>query len=299
MKTTLGLTVCLLLAFALVITAMTACKKQHAITDAAAKEAFALVVSVSDAEADWVFDDIFNNVLGVNTEVGPGGIGIFSRATGDGNGVAGIDSAACFLVTVLPLDAALRFPLQVTINFGQGCTGKDGRIRKGKINIVYTGNIGNAGNEATATFDGYLVDNIKVEGSLKIVNTSTLLRTSYTTRVDNARLHRGNGDFIQWNSEKTISQVAGMLTPQISTDDVFNLSGQSNGSAQLNGKYVQWATAITAPLVKRFTCPWIVKGSLLLKKGNTGVAVLDYGSGNCDNKAGFTLNGTAREITLH
>jgi hypothetical protein len=302
-----------LVALALVMpVAFSACKKADEGTGTAAKEEYARMVSVSDAEADWVFDDLFNNVLGVNAEVGLGGLGIFGRvnmseaqpayaeaSVGEGNRVVGVDSAACFLVNIVQLNLSTRFPLQITVDFGLGCPGKDGRIRKGKIKIVYTGNISNAGNSATTTFDSYFVDNIKVEGTLKIANNSTLTKKIYTSLVTNARLTKGNGNFIQWNSEKTISQVEGMLTPLINLDDVFNLSGQSNGSAQLNGRFFQWSTAITAPLVKKFTCPWIVKGSISLKKGTSEVAVLDYGAGNCDNKASFTLNGAAHEITLH
>jgi hypothetical protein len=52
-------------------------------------------------------------------------------------------------------------------------------------------------------------------------------------------------------------------------------------------------------LVKRFNCPRIVRGTIELRKGNTAIAVLDYGSGVCDNKATFTVNGTVYEITLH
>jgi hypothetical protein len=293
----------LLVALALVMpVVLSACKKADEGTGPAAKEEYAGMVAVSDAEADWVFDDLFNNVLGVNSEVGLGGLGIFGRVNmsdGAGNRVVGADSAACFLINILELNLSTRFPLQITVDFGLGCPGKDGRIRKGKIKIVYTGNIGNAGNSATTTFDSYFVDNIKVEGTLKITNNSSLTRKSYTSLVTNARLTKGNGNFIQWNSEKTISQVEGMLTPLINLDDVFNLSGQSSGSAQQNDRFFQWSTAITAPLVKKFTCPWIVKGAISLKKGTSEVAVLDYGAGNCDNKASFTLNGAAHEITLH
>jgi hypothetical protein len=80
---------------------------------------------------------------------------------------------------------------------------------------------------------------------------------------------------------------------------MYSITGQSGGAVQIDGKYFQWSTAITTPLTKKFSCPWISRGTLSLKKGNDAVAVLDYGLGTCDNKASFSVNGKVQEITLH
>lgn len=281
----------------------TACKKQDDdSTGTAGKEEFATAASTSDATAEEVFDDVFNNVMGVSPEVAIGGTGVFGRvdvSAGATNRVEGVDSATCYILTTTQLSPATRFPLQIVIDFGSGCTGRDGRTRKGKITIVYTGHLFYTGNSATATFSGFYLDNIKVEGAYKLTNTGTPDKKSYTTQVSNAKLSDTNGDYIQWDSQKTITQVEGGATPQIAIDDAYNITGQASGEAQVGGKYFQWSTAITAPLTKRFTCRWIAKGTLSLKKGSDAVAVLDYGQGICDNKATFTVNGVDHEITLH
>ena len=278
------------------------CKKQDDdSTGSSGKEEFATITSQSDAAAEVVFDDVFNNVMGVSSEVGIGGTGVFGRvnvSSGNNNRVEGVDSTTCYIVTTKQL-SALRFPLQITIDFGSGCTGRDGRTRKGKIIVVYTGHLFIPGNSATTSFDGYYLDDIKVEGMHKLTNTGTTDKKSYTTQVINAKLSQSNGNYIQWNSEKTVSQIEGGATPLLGLDDAYNITGQAGGSVQIDGKYFQWSTAITAPLTKRFTCRWIAKGTLSLKKGSDAVAVLDYGSGSCDNKATFTVNGVVHEITLH
>jgi hypothetical protein len=281
-----------------------ACKKQDDNSGSTAgKEEFASASAESDAAAEVVFDDVFNNVMGVSSEVGIGGTGVFGRVDvssgASGNRVEGVDSTACYTVTTSQLSTSNRFPLQITIDFGIGCTGRDGRTRKGKIIVVYTGHLIISGNSASATFAGYYLDNIKVEGTHKLTNTGTPDKKSYTTQVINAKLSGSNGNYIQWNSEKTVTQIEGGITPLIAIDDAYNITGQANGSASLGNKYFQWSTAITAPLTKRFTCRWISKGLLSLKKGNDAVAVLDYGSGSCDNKASFTVNAVVHEITLH
>jgi hypothetical protein len=275
------------------------CKKQDDdSTGSSGKEEFATATSESDAAAEVVFDDVFNNVMGVSSEVGIGGTGVFGRVDVSSGRVEGVDTTSCYIVTTKQL-SAIRFPLQITIDFGTGCTDRFGRTRKGKIIVVYTGHLFIPGNSATTSFDGYYLDDIKVEGSHKLTNTGTTDKKSYTTQVINAKLSQSNGNYIQWNSEKTIAQIEGGATPLIAIDDAYNITGQAGGSVQMDGKYFQWSTAITAPLTKRFTCRWIAKGTLSLKKGSDAVAVLDYGSGSCDNKATFTVNGVVHEITLH
>jgi hypothetical protein len=278
---------------------LSACKKQDDESGTAGKEEFALAASESDATAEEVFDDVFNNVMGVSTEVGIGGTGVFGRMDVSTGRIDGVDSTSCYTVAIKQLNPATRFPLQITIDFGNGCTAKDGRTRKGRITVVYTGSLVISGNSATTVFDNYYLDNIKVEGTHKLTNTGTLDKKSYTTQVINAKLSQSTGNYIQWNSEKTVTQIEGGSTPLIALDDAYNVTGSAGGSVQLNGKYFQWSTAITAPLLKRFICPWIAKGTISLSKGGDAVAVLDYGSGTCDNKGSFTVNGSIHEITLH
>lgn len=279
-----------------------ACKKNDDASSTAGKEEFATTASQSDAAAELVFDDVFNNMMGVSTEVGIGGTGVFGRAdvsSGSTNRLEGVDSTTCYTLITKQLNTATRFPLQITIDFGAGCTDRYGRTRKGKIIIVYTGHLAISGNSATTTFDGYSLENVKVEGTYKLSNTGTIDKKSYTTQVINAKLSQSNGNYIQWNSEKTVAQIEGGSTPLIGLDDVFSITGKAGGAVLIDGKYFQWSTAITAPLTKRYICRWISRGTLSLMKGNDAVAVLDYGSGTCDNKASFSVNGQVHEITLH
>lgn len=300
MKTTSPLTG-LLVAIMTTGLLFSSCKKNDDSSGTAGKTEFATMSAQSDAAAEMVFEDVFDNTMGVSAEVGIGGTGVFGRvavAPGSTGRVEGVDSTACYSVVTKQL-STLRFPLQITIDFGGSCTARDGRTRKGKIIIVYTGHLAIPGNSASATFDGYSLDNVKVEGTHKLTNTGTTDKKSYTTQVINAKLSQANGNYVLWNSEKTVAQVEGGATLLIGLDDVYSITGQSSGSVQIDSKYFQWSTAITTPLTKKFSCRWISRGTLSLKKGNDAVAVLDYGSGTCDNKASFTVNGQVQEITLH
>ena len=292
-------------AFFLTIIFIASCKKEDENITPQQKQEFALATSQADAEAELVFDDLFDNALGVSDEVGIGGTGVFgSLKPSSNNGTEAIsqvnrvDSNACFIVTTTQIGGT-RFPLQVTLDFGDGCLGRDGRTRKGKIIINYTGRLLVPGNSASVSFDGYSVNDIQVSGSYKITNTGTAGVRSFTIAVSKAKLAKPNGNYTEWNCTRTVTQVAGELTPLIALDDVFSVSGEANGTVKRGDKLYQWSTRITESLVKRFNCPRIVRGTIELRKGNTTNVVLDYGTGVCDNKATFTVNGTVYEITLH
>jgi hypothetical protein len=303
MKTKRNLTK-VLTATALITAALfAACKKddgQSSSMTQAEQQEFATNSSQSDAENDAVFDDVFNNVVGVNSEVGVGGTGIFARsAMPPVNGKeTGEDSTAGFIVSVTQISEASRFPLKVVIDFGAGWTGKDGRIRKGKIIIVYSGRLILPGSSAATTFDGYYLDSIHVEGTHKATNTSTQDKRSFSIEVTGAKLSKPNGNYSTWNSQKTITQSAGLTTPLDLSDDVFAVTGKGDGSVKKGDKAYQWSAAITEPLVKKFTCRWISKGSITIQHNTTIVGVLDYGTGQCDRKATLTVNGVVIEITL-
>jgi hypothetical protein len=58
-----------------------------------------------------------------------------------------------------------------------------------------------------------------------------------------------------------------------------------------------WSSVILDPLIKKFTCRWIVKGTKRITRNNH-LGILDYGNGDCDNQAVLTINGVAHTITL-
>ena len=298
----------LLLSFFLIISG---CKKDKSEMTPAEAEQFGRVTSESDAEAEIIFDDVFDNVMGVNTDVGVGGTGIFGRAN-IGNDIGGRDEIiggadntdtipACVTVTVTRLNPPAPFPVKVVIDFGNGCTGRDGRLRKGKIITVYTGRLVVPGSVAETTFENYFVNGVKVEGIHRVANQSTNQQWIFNITVRNGKLTKPNGNYTQWSSTKTITQIEGNATPILPLDDVFSIKGESNGTIKRDSALYQWAarTLPDAPLIKRFACRWIVKGKIAIRRTNSDVAVIDYGNGQCDNKAHITINGVTFEITLH
>ncbi|MDF2187307.1 hypothetical protein [Paraflavitalea sp. CAU 1676] len=279
----------------------TGCKKDdNSSTNQAEQQEIATNSSQADAESEAVFDDVLNNVLGVNSDVAIGGTGVFARtASAPSNGKEnGTEDTPCFTVSTVKLNGSNAFPLQVTVDFGAGCTGIDGRVRKGKMIIVYSGRLILPGNTATTTFDGFYLDSFKVEGTHKVTNASTQEKLSLTIDITNAKLAKPNGNYSTWSSTKTITQTGGQLTPLVLADDVFSVTGQATGTLVKANKTFNWQTAITSPLIKKFACPRISQGTITISHNNSQIGVLDYGTGQCDRKATLTVNGVIFEISL-
>ena len=284
------------------------CQKENSQSGELESQA-SIASSEADSEAEMVFNQVFDDVIGVNDEVGMAGTGIFGKsAPGDpigNNTTARPDSTRCFTVTVTHLTSA-PFPVRIVIDFGTtGCLGRDGRVRKGKVIIEYTNRLIFPGAIATTTFDGHYVDDIKVEGTHKITNTSTVnVNRQFTVDVINAKLSKPNGNFTQWNSQKVITQFEGLSTPNLPFDDIFKIEGSSSGNAKRGNLLVAWQSSITVPLIKRFNCRWIVQGRVRTVRVNNNttspwVAILDFGTGTCDNQATITINGVTHQISLH
>ena len=120
--------------------------------------------SVADAESEVIFNEVFDNVMGVSNDVGMAGVGVFGQmSVGSIGDVARID--ACPLVTKTHLSTQNTFPITIVMDFGTGCTGRDGRTRSGKIITTYTNRLIYPGAKATTTFKDYKVDSFVVEGT--------------------------------------------------------------------------------------------------------------------------------------
>lgn len=264
--------------------------------------------SQADAESEFIFNEVFDNVMGVNNDVGMAGVGVFGQMNpGTSGEMARVNS--CPTVTIAHMNGLDPFPLKVIMDFGTGCTARDGRFRAGKIIAVYTNRLIYPGAKATTTFENYQVDSIKVQGTHVITNMSvattpnTGLTHTWKVVVEGAKLTKPNGNYEEWNSTKMITQVEGMITMLVPQDDIYKIEGNANGKVKKGDLLIAWKAEILEPLIKKFTCKWIVKGVLKVVRLNLSstskwVAVLNYGDGYCDKKAIATINGMAHEITL-
>lgn len=283
---------------------MIACKKEHSDSLSPAEEEQAVNYSTqSETENEVVFNDIFDNVIGVNNEVGIGGTGIFGRVAANGR-ETNLDSLpSCTLVSITLLNAPARFPMKIIIDFGSGCIGRDGHTRSGKIITEYSGKLTQPGSAATTRFEDFKFDSISVQGTHKITNSTTAgsNQRQFTIDITDARLSKPNGNYSLWTSHRVITQIEGNGTPFLPKDDIFKVTGNAHGKVKHGDLIYAWKSEITEPLIKKFTCRWISKGIVKVKRENANTqweATLNYGQGDCDFLAILTINGSSRQIQL-
>jgi hypothetical protein len=290
-----------ILSFFFSLLMIVSCSKEKSLTASDSQEEQVSSASgESSAEAENTFAETFDDVMGVSNEVGVAGSGVFY-----GRPDTLTPTARCFTVTITHPNNT-PFPVHVVTDFGtSGCLGPDGHIRRGKIISDYSNRLIYPGAVATTTFDGFYVDSVHVEGTHKISNIS-IGSTSRIFRVEviNGKLTKPGGNYIEWNSTKTITQIEGLFTSD-PRDDVFKIEGSASGFVKRGNLLVHWESTITEPLIRRVTCRWIVKGRIRTMRINLPnpnnspwVAVLDFGTGGCDNQATITINGITHQITL-
>lgn len=286
---------------------MIGCKKENSGSlSPAEEEQAANYSSESETENEVVFNDVFDNVMGVNTDVGIGGTGIFGRVAANGRETGTDSLPSCTTVTITFLNAPAKFPVKIVIDFGvNGCLGRDGHMRYGKIITEYSGRLLEPGNSATTRFDGFKFDSISVQGTHKITNTTTAgsNQRQFTIDIVDAKLTKPNGNYSLWSSQRVITQVEGNGTPLYPLDDIFKITGSAHGQVKHGDLIYAWRSEITEPLVKKFTCPWISKGVIKVRRetlssNSQWVATLDYGTGDCDFLATLSINGVTKQIKL-
>ena len=278
----------------------TSCKKENSTVntteDSPAEVAATVNTTTEEAQTEEQFDDVFNITASISAEDAGEDLGFNTNVSvlAETGVRLSPTTTRCYTVTVVPQQPGV-FPKTVTIDFGNGCLGRDGKYRKGKIVSIYTKRLLVPGAIVSTTFVEYHVDSFKIEGTHITKNTSTSnMQGLKVTVIDGKITNTNNGNWRKWYSTKDILQIAGNGTPNFPLDDIYKIEGGARGS---NSFGHNWASTIIEPLIKRFTCRWIVKGTVRIVRDGRE-ALLDFGNGDCDNDAIIYINGVPHPIKL-
>lgn len=185
-----------------------------------------------------------------------------------------------------------QLPVTFQIDYGTlGCVGADGVYRTGKINITTSKKWSNFNNKVTVDLVNYKANTITYSGQLIITKTNSL---TITTQVINGHCTDGTWT-IDYEGTKTLTQTAGQTTPNTEADDIYSITGNSSGK---NREGRTFTTSIINPLVKKSNCKYITSGSLELTPDGFKTRTVDFGTGNCDDDATYTVNGQTISFKL-
>jgi hypothetical protein len=246
-----------------------ACKKETVISEDPSTASSAISTSAND---DNIADAVFMDLKEVTDQTG-------LEAT-----LKGIDSTKypCAKITT-SVDTLLK-SIIATVDFGsENCLCKDGKYRRGKIQVKITGNKNIIGSSIVYTVQDYFVNNNGVSGTktLTVVDDH-----SFRIVVVNGKVTKADGGVITWNTDRTRTMTAGYDTKDNFSDDVFAISGTSSGINAAGNAYK--FTTITS-IVKANACHWITSGKLKIERTGKLDAVVDYGDGTCDSLATVTV----------
>ena len=277
--------------------AIFSCKKESSSSPSTAtvSEEDAKTYSSESMEADGSYDDIQDIGMTAADEEGLASAG---KSGLEGRGFLfahlRLRIGQCADITVSPNDST--YPKTVTIDFGNGCVGLDGKFRKGKMVLHFTGPIRHSGSVLTITLVDFKLNRASIEGTKVITNLSENGNIKFSAQVVGGKVTYPNGRGYTYEKFKYVKQIAGGATDELN-DDIYSIEGESKTTFK-NGVVIVLKT--TDALIKKLNCPWISDGKLKIKVNNFELA-LNYGypnNGDCDNKALLTWNGTVNQQVI-
>jgi len=192
----------------------------------------------------------------------------------------------------------------ITIDFGSnGIVGKNGKIRKGKIIIKFSGGYKVIGSAVTQTFENFYVNGKKIEGTRSVTYKGDTNGMPMWTIQSDLTITKTDGKKVTWSSTRTRIMSAGSSTPLNWYDDEYTISGLASGVTSNGDTY---SMTIGKPLLIKVSfspptvCKYIIDGTITYTRGSR-TAILDYGYGgttSCDNQAELNYNGNKYVITL-
>lgn len=187
-------------------------------------------------------------------------------------------------------------PHLMTIDFGTSCTGKDGKVRSGKI-LVSATSFKVLPSVRTKTFQDFMVDGRKIEGTvIKSIQKDVTVHTRTATLKENITLiNTAKGDTVKRTSEITRLYKRNVLTDK--TDDQTLTWGTVNNTRS-NGAFNTKTILEATPLLFEASCKHIVSGIASFENSKGKTWSINYGDGSCDDKATMTVNGESKEITI-
>lgn len=186
-------------------------------------------------------------------------------------------------------------PQVMTINFGTSCTGKDGKVRSGKI-IVTSPSFNTFPSVRTKSFDNFVVDGKKIEGSI--------VKTISKDQVNNIRTAKFQENItITFPDNEGIATRIANLTRQYQRNTLNPADNQvvSWGTVEytrVSGVKVTKVIDAGTPLVFKVSCHHIVSGIVKISTSNNKNWTIDYGNGTCDDLATLTIGGKSKEIHI-
>ena len=188
----------------------------------------------------------------------------------------------------------------LTIYFGSTNCLHNGKLRRGEINVTFTGNYRDSLAVITTTLANYHVNNKLIQGERVVTNQGRNNSGNmwFTIEVNNASITTDNGT-INWQSNSIREWVNGQNTYNID-DDRYQITGSASGNG-VNGN--PFTMTILDPLNVDLGC--LSSSSCIIKSGTAKISpsgyadrIINYGDSLCDCNVDVIINGTTYPLVI-
>lgn len=246
-------------------------------------------IAEDDAIATDMFEDVFSEVEDAMA---------FMEDNIYNDGLKSAAEVTCKTITVERPNDSTFWPRTVTIDYGEGCIGPNGRSRSGKIIVVVNRKYIHEDYYRTVTFDNFYIDDHKIEGQKSVSNEGKNDNGNiyFVVNLSGGKVITPEGKEITKEFNRVREWVAGSETPRLRWDDEYMITGESEG---VNRNGVAYTRTIIEPLHVAKNCRWVKSGSIQIEAEERETAILDYGDGTCDRFATVTVGDKSWTIRLH
>jgi hypothetical protein len=190
-------------------------------------------------------------------------------------------------------------PGQIIVDFDTvNCLCNDGRMRRGKVIMNYTGEYKDSNETRTITFDNYYVNDHHIKGDEVITGLGNSLYgvPLYSVEVTGVIDVEDTLGSLTYRASIERKWAAGSQTIQYD-DDYYELKGTAQG-VNIYGNNYAFNTA--SPIVKptSITCRFFTEGILEVQPQGRTFRSIDYGDGNCDDIATVTIDRKQHNMIL-
>ena len=189
--------------------------------------------------------------------------------------------------------------MTITIDFGEECELRNGKIVSGVIFITYTDRKFIPGSTITTTLENFMVDGKLIEGTRVVENISESLEDNPTFHITltGGKVTIEDGSFATREADKTVMWVRA-ANPL--NDEWHILEGSTANGVNVDG--IEYSMTVVETIIyKNFCEDQFIKapvaGVKLVIKGDNEY-VIDFGDGECDTLATITHNGETWTIEL-
>ncbi|NJN27626.1 MAG: hypothetical protein HC819_17470 [Cyclobacteriaceae bacterium] len=186
---------------------------------------------------------------------------------------------------------------ELTIDYGDGCKGPDGKTRRGIVIVEYDGNWAQQNTEVYTVLKDFYLDDMRIQGSRRLTNVSLDSKSLvFTEEIINGTITWPDHSYLTRSSDMVHTLEFG------NNDSSFELliEGSASGRSRLG---VNYKTEIMEPLRVKSICRLNniylpVSGTKSIFVAEKPTISVNYGAGQCDNKFDVSLDEASKEVAL-